>query len=86
MPEHWSPQLVEAFLKEQKWKDIGGLLPPLKKHQGWLFSANPAEEDKLVENFGCGNRRYKVYYYEFIDHLRQEDAMYDVVTPQKLFF
>jgi len=40
------------------------------------------EYEELIENLGCNNRRYEVWYYKAIEQLIEADKRYDIDTPE----
>lgn len=39
------------------------------------------EYEELIQNYGCNNRRFIVWYYKTIEALIQDDLLYNLKTP-----
>lgn len=42
-----------------------------------------SEYEELIQNYGKHHRRFICYWYDTIDHLQKEDALYNVATDSK---
>ena len=41
------------------------------------------EYEEQIQNWGCNNRRFNVYYYDCIERLQRDDKKYHFETPEK---
>ena len=48
-PQEWSPEKIMEFLTTEGYPKVGRLSPPASRAQGWLFTAEIAEENQAIQ-------------------------------------
>ena len=48
-PQEWSPEKIIEFLTTEGYPKVGRLSPPASRAQGWLFTAEIAEENQVIQ-------------------------------------